>query len=400
MNNDPLLFPFLKNNPNADTTLAELKSTLLNTTIQSVGRHGKYFWLRLSLDDDNKDTKTGVLLMHFGMTGMIKIRNVRSHLVFMENGGDKKILKQMEEKPKVVSTGTESKYFGQKLKKESESPDSGSSLADRKDDAIMKDENMKQEDDQGKEEEELWPPRFVKFEMVLEKGDERFDLVFVDPRRLGRVRYLSGPYVQLDNDLLRQEPLSALGPDYSKPLEPPSLEFSFGDPDPDHHGRPRLTIDEFSKLILAKKKVIKSLLLDQEHFSGVGNWVGDEILYHARIHPNEVLGNKLPKETENDTVHPIIVKLYNSIIYVCEYSVKVEGDVTKFPSNWLMLYRWGKRRKNSAKPKTDEGNEVEFVTVGGRTSCFVPKLQKLINKNAVSDEDAKAETGPRKKRKI
>jgi len=90
-------------------------------------------------------------------------------------------------------------------------------------------------------------------------------------------------------------------------------------------------------------------------------------------------------------------------LYVCELSVRVEGDVSQFPSNWLMIYRWGKRRKNSPKPKTDEGYEVDHITVGGRTSCFVPELQKMISKKSTSEarnnKEFDIEEKPAKRRK-
>lgn len=385
MNNDPLLFPFLKNNPNADQELVDLQSTLTGSTVKSVGRHGKYFWLRLNLNKGSKD-QTGVLLMHFGMTGMIKIKNVKSHLIFMENGGDKKVLKRLEEEKK--STGAQSEYF----KKEED--DDARSLEVDKSVTEVKFEDTKKLEDASESDQEEWPPKFVKFEMELQKDNDKFDLAFVDPRRLGRVRFLSGPLVQSDDDLMKQEPLSALGPDYSKPLEMPQTEFTTGDPDPDSHGKSRLSLEEFNELILSKKKPIKSLLLEQGFFAGVGNWMGDEILYHARIHPNEVLSSKIPK---GDSVDNIIERLYNSILYVCELSVRVEGDVSQFPSNWLMIYRWDKRRKNSLKPKTDEGYEVDHITVGGRTSCFVPELQKIISKRAASEaRDTKELDGKKK----
>ncbi|ANB12403.1 hypothetical protein AWJ20_656 [Sugiyamaella lignohabitans] len=51
------------------------------------------------------------------------------------------------------------------------------------------------------------------------------------------------------------------------------------------------------------------------------------------------------------------------------------GNTEAFPKDWLMLYRWGKRRKGE-KQKTADGYEVDHVTVGGRTACYVPALQK------------------------
>lgn len=350
--------------------------------MKSVGRHGKYFWLRLEKDQQPPT----VMLMHFGMTGMVKLQNVDSHLIFMENGGDKKVMEQSKElKTEDSATGT----VEQELK---------SKIASKK------------ASKEGKESQE-WPPRFTKFELFFseeprikkeDNGEKTLNpvkLAFTDPRRLGRVRVLVGEDISNDEELLKQEPLKSLGPDYSKDPEKskPLTDFKFGDPDPSLHERPRLSQREFGELILSKKKAIKSILLEQELFAGVGNWVSDEILYHAQIHPNETLSKKL-----EDPEDPVLKKLYESLIYVMQESVKVEGDVKQFPDHWLMLYRWGKGRKEKAKTKA--GHPVDHVTVGGRTSCFVPAVQKPLKKaeskgsqEKVSEESSEPDS---KKRKI
>ncbi|RLV96613.1 Formamidopyrimidine-DNA glycosylase [Spathaspora sp. JA1] len=334
--NDPLIFPFLKQAIDADKELTQFKNKLIGCKVLNISRHGKYFWMRLSKD---KRDKSIVLLMHFGMTGMIKLRDINSHLVFMENGGDKKRLAKLE--------------------------------AAKED---VEDEKIK------------WPPKFTKFEINFEKNENQVEFAFVDPRRLARIRLLEGSDIQTDLDLLNQPPLDVLGPDYSKPqlLVKQEPEFITGDPDPNNHGRPRLPLEEFKKLILTKKKPIKSLLLDQNHFAGIGNWVADEILFNAKIHPSEILSNKLT--TKSDVV---IGSLYETIIYVCETAVNVEGNVDEFPKNWLMLHRWGKSRKKSEKAKTNDGYTLDYVTVGGRTSCYSPEIQKLLKREAVNDEEPK-----------
>lgn len=344
---DPLLFPVLKDTNEPEKELDKMRKNLTNAVVTSVGRHGKYFWIRLH----NHNT-CNVLLMHFGMTGMVKLRNVQSHLSFMENGGDKKVLEMLER----------FKY---------------------KDSKIEPDAEVKQE----------WPPRFTKFDMELENNEKKLEFAFSDPRRLARVRSLSGLEVSADESLLKLSPLNVLGPDYSKPDVPPKeLEkFVFGDPDSDNHGRPRLPIDEFSSLVLSKKKPIKSLLLDQAYFAGVGNWVADEVLFQAHIHPNEIISSKIPNEL--DYIHPVLQKLYDSLIYVCEEAVRVEGDVTKFPDDWLMLHRWGKGRKE--KRKTPNGLILDHITVGGRTSCYCPALQKLLKAESTTTTATKT-----KRRKI
>jgi hypothetical protein len=63
------------------------------------------------------------------------------------------------------------------------------------------------------------------------------------------------------------------------------------------------------------------------------------------------------------------------------------GNTAAFPDDWLMLYRWGKRRKQ--KQVTAQGHEVAHVSVGGRTSCYVPALQKKRSASVKKQSTAK-----------
>lgn len=355
---DTLLYPVLKTAKDPESVLDSFRETLNGAEISSIGRHGKYFWMRLA----KPALQPTVMLMHFGMTGMIKLRDIESHMIVMEGGGDKKVL------DRILQSDLAEDIEGSTKKRSKKPP------IETKADAE-------------------WPPRFTKFELELEKDEsavkqengetevQTLDFAFTDPRRLGRVRILSGPEYATDELLLQQDPLKSLGPDYLKAPDTGLVKeekngvdsFVFGDPDPHHHGRPRHTKEEFAALVLSKKKAIKSLLLDQEHFAGVGNWVSDEVLFHAKIHPNETISKKVLSPSDE-----ILEGLYNALIYVMEESVKVEGNVHRFPDHWLMIYRWGKGRKEKAKTKA--GNSVDHVTVGGRTSCFVPEIQKPLKK--------------------
>jgi len=57
----------------------------------------------------------------------------------------------------------------------------------------------------------------------------------------------------------------------------------------------------------------------------------DEVLYHARIHPEQRC-NTLSEEQ--------IEALHGQISYVCTFAVKVNADDSKFPDNWLFKHRW------------------------------------------------------------
>lgn len=373
---DALLFPEVKAAENQEAKLAEISQKLQNGTVTKVGRHGKYFWIRF-----RKPEGPLVMLMHFGMTGMIKLRGIELHLIMMENGGDKTYFANGKTEQGV--SNKEEALFGNgdsEIAKEFAIHDPTVVKVEKDieidlNTGVEHTEKILTTGKPGKTDNNTdWPPKFTKFELVFEDqtGTRTLDFAFSDPRRLGRVRFLDDPKVATDEGLMETAPLNVLGPDYSKTSIPPTnYEFVFGDPDPDHHGRPRLLLEEFRSLIFRKKKPIKLLLLDQDQFAGIGNWVSDEILYHARIHPGEVLSLKI-----EDPNSDVIKQLYELIIYIMEYSVKVEGDAHKFPENWLMLYRWSKGRKT--RKKTVEGYTVDFETIGGRTSCFVPEVQKRI----------------------
>jgi formamidopyrimidine-DNA glycosylase len=57
----------------------------------------------------------------------------------------------------------------------------------------------------------------------------------------------------------------------------------------------------------------------------------DEILYHARVHP-ERRSNALTDEQ--------LIALHYQTSNVCEIAVSVDADDSKFPENWLFKHRW------------------------------------------------------------
>ncbi|KAK6515525.1 hypothetical protein TWF506_007857 [Arthrobotrys conoides] len=221
------------------------------------------------------------------------------------------------------------------------------------------------EEDDNKEEIE-WPPRFMKF--VFEMEDEGNNIAFTDARRLGRVRLIDVPAEQIR----KVTPLKENGPD-------PVVDG----------------LDEawFRGVLNKRQKPVKALLLDQGFISGVGNWVGDEILYHARIHP-EQYSNTLSDAQQK--------QLYESAVYVCKTACELLGDSSKFPEDWLFKYRWGKGKKGNTLPN---GEKIDFVKVGGRTSAYVKTRQKATGGTAVkgeaegSDEDSREGKKSAKKRK-
>lgn len=191
-----------------------------------------------------------------------------------------------------------------------------------------------------KEEEQQWPPRFWKF--ILKTNDNE-EVAFIDPRRLARIRLIDCN----GEDLRKESPLKENGPD-------PVIDKGI------------LTLDWFSNKMRSKKVPVKALLLDQANISGVGNWVADEVLYQARIHPEQY------SNTFSDAQ---LKTLHDSLINVCTTACELLAESSKFPKDWLMKYRWDKGKKGEVN-KLPNGNKIVHLKVGGRTSAIVPAVQK------------------------
>lgn len=192
-------------------------------------------------------------------------------------------------------------------------------------------------------------------------------------RRFGRIRLVDCPGEQIRQN----SPLVENGPDPVVDRE----VFS----------------EEYLRTIMRKRHVpVKALILDQAVISGVGNWVADESLYHARLHPEQYCNEFSDEE---------IKRLHESIRYVCQTAVDLLADSDKFPDTWLFDHRWGKGKGASTLPS---GEKLAWITVGGRTSCYVPALQKKtghlapgIKEEALDDADVddKPKKGKAKKAK-
>jgi len=178
--------------------------------------------------------------------------------------------------------------------------------------------------------EEKDRPRFWKIELLFDHGVR---VAYRDPRRLGRIR-------------LRHDP----------PGEPPVSELGFD---------PVLNLPglAFFKAQLARRKApIKAVLLDQSFSAGVGNWIADEVLYQARIHPARRADTLSGAE---------IARLRAKLDCIVTHAVKVGSDEAHFPRTWLFHYRWGKTKgavDGRCRP-------ISFGQIGGRTTAWVEAVQ-------------------------
>ncbi|KAK2371605.1 MUTM protein-1 [Trifolium repens] len=187
--------------------------------------------------------------------------------------------------------------------------------------------------------EDEWPSKYSKFFIQLDDG---LELSFTDKRRFARVRLLKDP--------TSVPPISELGPDAL--FEP-------------------MTLDVFTERLHKKKTEIKALLLDQSYISGIGNWVADEVLYQARIHPRQIASSLTAENCSS---------LHKCIKEVIEKAVEVGADSSQYPTNWI----FHSREKKHGKAFVD-GKKIDFITAGGRTTAYVPELQKLSGSQVLKE---------------
>lgn len=174
-------------------------------------------------------------------------------------------------------------------------------------------------------------PKFLKLLLKASNGEQ---VAFTDGRRLARLWLSESPEVDLR--------LAKLSPDVrDNPWNPKALHQ-----------------------ILSKRTApIKSLLLDQSLFAGVGNWIADEMLYQARISP---------KREASSLSFAEIKRLLSALKEILESAIQVSADSDRFPPHWLFHHRWGGARG----AELIDGHAIVRESVGSRTTAWVPKLQK------------------------
>jgi formamidopyrimidine-DNA glycosylase len=162
----------------------------------------------------------------------------------------------------------------------------------------------------------------------------RRSLVFGDQRQFGRVLYHNG-----------QEP-----PIWWSALPPAILSPAFTEELVIHFLRRR------------KGAPLKAVLLMQERFPGIGNWMADEVLWRSRIRPAKRAGS-LSKDQ--------VAALYRTTRRVCRLAMESIDANWDFPASWLFPHRW---EDGGRCPRCGTG--LRRAVIGGRRSCWCPSCQK------------------------
>ncbi len=173
---------------------------------------------------------------------------------------------------------------------------------------------------------------------------KRHALVFTDPRMFGRVEFHLGTEA----------------PRWWTKIAPSILSEAF-------------TVGAVAAFLQRRARApIKAVLLMQERFPGIGNWMADEILWRASLHPARRAGSLTAAETRT---------LWRECRHVCQLALgTIAGRGQRLPPNlnafipktWLFWHRW---EDGGRCPRTK--TPLARAAIGGRTTCWSPARQKL-----------------------
>ncbi|MGB3619562.1 MAG: DNA-formamidopyrimidine glycosylase family protein [Catalinimonas sp.] len=168
-------------------------------------------------------------------------------------------------------------------------------------------------------------PRFARFQIGFENG---YRLALRDPRKFARL--------DLTDDLTAYRKQRKLGPDALT-----------------------MTADDLRATLRGKRTMIKPALLDQRVAAGVGNWIVDEVLFQAYVHP-ETRVYDLPNDR--------IVAIQAALRRVLEVAIAHEAHYATFPEGYLIKNRWVKdhARDGGAYTCPRCASPIVYARVGGR----------------------------------
>lgn len=180
-------------------------------------------------------------------------------------------------------------------------------------------------------------PRFTRVALHLDSG---LRVAFIDPRKFGRIR--------LADSVATYQKAKKLGPDALN-----------------------ITTEQLQQKLGHRKSLIKPLLLDQSVTAGLGNWIVDEVLFQAKIHPERLADTLSTAEFQ---------ALHGAIQLVLTTAIRHEAMYRHFPAGFLIHAReWD----DSAAPGSDQHlfcprhttTPIAKSYVGGRATYTCPVCQ-------------------------
>ncbi len=131
-----------------------------------------------------------------------------------------------------------------------------------------------------------------------------------------------------------------------------------------------ISTEELAQNLRKRKSPIKPVLLDQSTVAGIGNWIVDEVLFQAKIHPEQL--SHLLTEQEVKNIHA-------AILLVLQTAIEHESNYALFPTGFIIHARqW------ADSPYNEPDRHllcpcglvpVAHSRVGGRATYFCPSCQ-------------------------
>lgn len=129
---------------------------------------------------------------------------------------------------------------------------------------------------------------------------------------------------------------------------------------------PGFDLARFEALLARRRSDVKAALMDQSRIAGIGNVYADEILFQAGLHP----------KTRCDGMEPErVAELFRQMRRVLETAIARRAGSERFLDRLPAGYLLPHRAKGGSCPRC--GEAIDSLKVGGRTTCYCPRCQKL-----------------------
>lgn len=173
--------------------------------------------------------------------------------------------------------------------------------------------------------------KYIRFQIDFENG---YHLAFDDRRKLGHIYFTENL-----KDFFKKKKLG---------IDPV---------------RENIDYKRFKEIVKGRKGTVKSLFMNQEILAGIGNIYSDEILFQSKIHPEHSFEELEEKDLK---------LLFRKMKSVLQLAIDKEAEHDEIPESFLLHYR------KPGKECPVCNGIIERVTIGGRSSYFCNKHQRLV----------------------
>jgi len=190
------------------------------------------------------------------------------------------------------------------------------------------------------------PESYIKFEFVLSnlKTQKQINLYMEDKRRFSKI----GIYTEYQHRKI----ISKLGVDI--------FEENF-------------TIDYFYNIIESKNTLVAPLLLKQEIFCGIGNYIKNEVMYMCKLKA-KVKTQELDKNKINQLYNDILFVAYSNLVEMLKDTNILKYLPSKKSINMPKKLEVPYEYKIYGRETTSDEKKVLKIKVGGRDSYCIKEL--------------------------